>query len=154
MVNSLKIWWSRLSRFGRCGKWLFSKFIGLFIPYTGSACPLVVDVGPGFAEVMLKDRRKIRNHLGSIHALALANVGELTTGLAVHFALEPQKRAILTSLNVNFLRKARGTITAKAMVDTLLIDQEGPVKVEAILRDSEGNVVVTVLATWLLGKIR
>ena len=93
MVNKLKTWWERLATLP-LGKWLFSKALALLIPYTGTISPLVLEITPGFAKVHMAQRRRIFNHLDSIHALALGNLGELTTGLALHFAIKDNQRAI------------------------------------------------------------
>ena len=54
------------------GKTLFSRMVGRAAPYTGSIGATVVALRPGFAQVELQDRKPIRNHLASIHAVALA----------------------------------------------------------------------------------
>lgn len=153
MVNTLITWWSRLSSW-RLGKWIFSRMVGLMIPYTGTVSPNISKLSPGFAEVFIKDKRCNRNHLRSVHALALGNLGELTTGLALHFAMDPQKRAILTNLNIEYLKKARGTITAKATIENAHEISDGPTLVLANLSDEHGDLVAKVLATWLIGNAR
>ncbi len=150
MVNALKLWWTRLSALP-FGKWIFSRVVGLLIPYTGSVSPNVEKISPGFAEVFIKDKRRNRNHLRCIHALALGNLGEFTTGLALHFSLRPDRRAILTSLHIEFLKKARGKITGKATIDLTSEIPDGPIEVLASLADSQGEVVTKVTATWLVG---
>lgn len=150
MVNTLITWWSRLSSWP-LGKWIFSRMVGFMIPYTGTVSPNISKVGPGFAEVFIKDKPSHRNHLRSIHALALANLGELTTGLALHFGMDPQKRAILTNLKIEYLKKARGTITATTTIENLPSLTDGPIEVLANLADKQGDVVAKVRATWLLG---
>jgi acyl-coenzyme A thioesterase PaaI-like protein len=148
MVNTFKTWWLRLSN-KPCGKWLFSRIVGRLIPYTGTISPLVRQVRRGYAEVIMHDRRLIRNHLSSIHAIALVNLGEYTTGLALHFAMAHDDRAILTKLSVEYLKKARGTIRAEASIDKLL---EGDNIVKATLKDQDSHVVAVVHATWRVGK--
>lgn len=150
MVNAVKTWWNRLSSWA-LGRWFFSRVVGFLIPYTGSISPNIAKLAPGFAEVFIKDKRKNRNHLRCIHALALGNLGELTTGLALHYTLQGNKRAILTNLNVQFFKKSRGVITARAIIDRT-DDVLGPIVVEANLFDRQGDVVAKVQATWLVGQ--
>lgn len=148
MVNTFKTWWRRLATLP-LGKWLFSKALALLIPYTGTISPYVLEVRPGYAKVRLADRRLVRNHLSSIHALALANLGELTTGLALHFALKDNQRAILTNLNAEYHKKARGPITAIAQIKNADQTLVGPIHVEAQLFDQNLVLVTTIKALWL-----
>ena len=149
MIKTHKLLGHRLSTLP-LGKWLFSKMVGMMIPYTGTVSPYVLEVGPGRAKVRMKDKRRVRNHLKSFHALALANLGELSTGLAIHFAMNDNGRAILSKLEVEFLKKARGTITAIAETKIPETSFKGPKVVEAQLFDEKRDLVARVIATWLV----
>ena len=86
--------WSRLSPYPG-GRWLFSKMIGRLAPYTGSIPAYVSVLESGRSVVLMKDRRRIRNHLKSIHAIALINLGELVTGLCVMYGVDGCGRGIV-----------------------------------------------------------
>ncbi len=133
------------------GKWLFSRLVGRMAPYSGSVGALVVELEPGHARVVLEDRPKVRNHLGSIHAIALMNLGELATGLATLAALPAGSRSILTGLSMEYLKKARGTITA--VCDVTIPGGTGRVehRVDGKLTDGSGATVALVTARWLVG---
>ncbi|HEX7616448.1 MAG TPA: DUF4442 domain-containing protein [Thermoanaerobaculia bacterium] len=136
------------------GPWLFSRLFGLAIPYSGSVRPLIQVLQPGRAVIALRDRRAVRNHLKSIHAIALANLAEMTTGLALGFGLPDGMRTILVRVECEFLKKARGTITAasEAPVFAEIVDKE--VLVESVLTDESGEVVAKGRAVWLAGPVK
>ena len=62
---------------------MFSRLVGWVVPYAGTLRADVLEMAEGSAVVSMPDRRGVRNHLNSIHALALANLGELTANLAL-----------------------------------------------------------------------
>lgn len=123
------------------------------VPYSGTVGATVERFEPGHVIVSLRDRRGVRNHLRSIHAIALANLGELCTGLAVLGAAGADVRGILTAIEVRYLKKARGRLIAEALAD--LPDVRGDVDhdVEARIRDQAGDVVATVRAHWRLSPV-
>ena len=133
------------------GKWLFSRLVGRMAPYSGTVGALVEELGRGHAKVILLDRRKVRNHLGSVHAIALMNLGELATGLATVAALPASSRSILTGLSMEYLKKARGRITAVCDVSVPESNERREQVVEGALTDDVGDVVARVTARWLIG---
>lgn len=142
--------WNRLSGLPG-GKWLFSAVLGFAVPYSGSVRPRVTELAPGRAVVRLHDRRAVRQHLGSVHAVALINLGELATGLAVLTATPRSMRGIVTHLEADYRKKARGTLTASctAAPPPEGVDSEPVVATE--ITDAEGDVVAIVRAHWRIG---
>lgn len=142
--------WGRLSGLPG-GSWIFSRLLGLMVPYSGSLGAQVVRFDPGHVEVDLKDRRAVRNHLRSVHAIALANLGELSTGLAVLGALPSTVRGILVGIEVQYTKKARGRLRAEAVCSIPAVTEPTDFDVEARIRDSSGDEVAVVRALWRLG---
>lgn len=133
------------------GKRIFSALLGRIVPYTGSMGAVVEEIRPGYARATLRDRRKVRNHLRSVHAVALLNLGELTSGLALNFALPPDARSILKGLSMEYHKKARGLLTAEATAPVLQDNSERDLEIETAVRDEAGDVVATARAHWRVG---
>jgi len=144
-------WWGRVQGLP-FGRWLFSLLLGRIAPYSGSIGARVESIRPGYARVSLRDRRSVRNHLNSIHAVALVNLGEIATGLAVLSTIGADMRGIVLSLHADYLKKARGRLIAEAEFELPVeLDDNTPCEVEARLTDPSGEIVTRVRATWLIG---
>lgn len=142
--------WEKLGS-SRLGRTMFSRALGLAVPYTGSIKPRVLDLAPGRARVEMRDRRAVRNHLGSIHAIALVNLGEVASGLALIASLPLTKRGIVRGLSVEYQKKARGTLTATCECEPPQGDGSVDMEVVARITDAEGDVVSVVRVQWRIG---
>jgi acyl-coenzyme A thioesterase PaaI-like protein len=144
--------WDRLAPLPG-GKWLFARLLRLMNPYSGAVGARVEQLEPGYVRLTLKDRRAVRNHLDSIHAIALANIAELASGLAMLSALPDTVRGIPTAIAVQYLKKARGTLTAEARVNVPAISGDTPFEVTSIVRNAAGEDVARATVTWKLGLV-
>jgi acyl-coenzyme A thioesterase PaaI-like protein len=142
--------WNRLSRLPG-GRRMFSTMLGRMAPYTGSISPRVEELRAGYARVSMRDRRKVRNHLKSVHAIALMNLAEVSSGLALVYSLPPEGRAILTGLSIDYTKKARGTLTAEATIEVPGTVERSEYEFRSVIRDEAGDVVAMATARWLVG---
>lgn len=147
MANATLDTWQKINRLP-AGKTIYSLLAGVQVPYTGSIGARVEELRPGYARISLRDRRKVRNHLKSIHAVALTNLAEMTGNLALMTAQGPGARWIIASFETRFLKKARGRITAECTIDGFDPNMPGNYEGHVILRDASNEIVAEATPRW------
>lgn len=131
------------------GKILFSKLVGLKAPFFAHICPRVIELDAASSTIQIKDRRSIRNHIGTIHAGAMCTLAELAGGLALDAAIPPQLRWLPKGMTVAYIKKAKGTLTARCEFDRQIV-QEGDIVVPIEVRDEENDIVFTAAITFYI----
>ncbi len=76
------------------GPRLVSRVVAWVAPYFASIAPRITALEPGRCEVRIRNRRAVRDHIGTVHAIAMCNMCELAAGLAIEVTLEPTLRWI------------------------------------------------------------
>lgn len=142
--------WHRLSPTA-AGRWLFSRVLGRVVPYTGTLGARIEVLEPGHCVVSLRERRAVRNHLRSVHAMALANLGEMVTGLALMNSLPEQARGILTAFEMDYRKKARGRLLAECRCAVPEDNRDREYLLDGEIRDAAGDVVAVARARWRIG---
>ena len=99
----------------------------------------------------MQDRRAIRNHLESVHAVALANLGELAGNVALAYSLPDDARFIVSGMEIEYLKKARGPITAIGEPPIPRSATRAQYDVPVTLRDASGDTVAQVILHSLVG---
>jgi len=151
--NIVRELWDRLSGLPG-GKVLFSRAVGLAAPYTGSIGARVTELRQGSARVELADRRAVRNHLQSVHAIALANLAELAGNAAMAYSMPDDARFIVAGMSIDYLKKARGTITATSTCPVPETADRVEYEVPVEMCDEAGDVVATAVLRTLVGPKR
>ena len=105
------------------GHFLFNKAVGFIAPFFGKIRPDIVELKPGLSIVKMKDRRSVRNHIGSINAGAMCTLAELSAGLAMDATIPKDLRWIPKKMTVEYLEKAKGTLEATCQFDENIIKQ-------------------------------
>ncbi len=148
--NPLRSAWDRLSRLPG-GKRVFSKFVGNAAPYTGSIGATIEELELGYSKVTMNDSRKVRNHLRSVHAIALANLAELTGNVALAYSLPDDGRFIVAGMEIEYLKKARGKLTAVCDCPVPSTSERTEFLVPVSIRDSSGDEVTRATLRSLVG---
>jgi acyl-coenzyme A thioesterase PaaI-like protein len=154
-TNFIREAWDKLQGFPG-GKTLFSKMVGRAAPYTGTIGAKVTTLGftpegGGRSEVVLEDRPSVRNHLRCVHAVALVNLAELTGNVAVAYAMPDDARFIVAGLGIEYLKKARGTITGVCESPAITTSERREYEVVVSMRNEAGEEVARSTLQTLVG---
>jgi acyl-coenzyme A thioesterase PaaI-like protein len=142
--------WNR-AKGSRWGRWLFSRGVGRFAPYTGTIGARIEELEPGRSVVAMRDRKAVRNHLRSVHAVALTNLVELSGSLAIIASLPPDTRMIPIRLETEFIKKGRGLMTAEAGCLIPSSNEEEELPATVVIRNPAGDEVARGRVTVLIG---
>jgi acyl-coenzyme A thioesterase PaaI-like protein len=111
----------------------------------------LVELRAGYCEATVRKHRAVHNHIGTVHAIAICNLAELTAGLVTDVTIPATHRWIPKGMSVQYLKRAATNLRAVATVDThadLTAPASLPVRVE--VTDTAGTVVVTAeIAMWI-----
>jgi len=149
MINKIAIIYNKLKNIPG-GKFIFSKLIGMAAPYSGTINAKIVHLSNGYAHVNMADRRKFRNHLNSIHAIALMNLAELTSGLSLLYTLPVDARGIVKGLSIKYFKKARGNLKCECYCNPPEISERKEYIIIAKIFDKHTDLVAQANACWLI----
>ena len=134
------------------GKWLFSKLVCLKAPYFGSIKPRIEVLEPGRGVATIAHRRRVTNHIGTVHAIALCNLAEFVGGLACDVSIPASMRWIPRGMTVEYLKKAVGSMRATATPAFAPRDAaEGyELPFEVVIENPQGEAVFKAsIAMWV-----
>lgn len=136
------------------GKWLFSQMVCLRAPYFSSIAPRFMELAPEAARVSMKNRRRVRNHIGTVHAIAMCNLCELAAGTMAEASMPKGMRWIPKGMRVEYLAAARTDLEATASIPGPVVPGDAfelPVTTE--VTDRHGKVVMrAIISMWISPK--
>jgi acyl-coenzyme A thioesterase PaaI-like protein len=150
--NSTLRLWDKLSGWP-LGKWVFSKLVCFKAPYFGSISPRVDELRPGYCAVRIQKRRKVHNHIGTVHAIAICNMAELAAGVMTDATVpSATHRWIPKGMTVEYLKKAATDLRGVAMVEPVPVFGPEPfgLPVNVAVTDLSGDTVFkAVITMWI-----
>ena len=118
---------------------LWSKAFGRIVPMVGSANIRYLEVSHDKVVVKIENHRTMQNHIGQVHACAMALLAETATGFVTGMNVPDSCIVLIKSLKVDFKRPSKGAMTAVA---TLTDEQQ------KLMQNSEkGETLVSVIVT-------
>lgn len=149
-MSQVQKMWSQTSRLP-FGDRVFSFLFAQKAPYFASIRPRFRTIGPNHVELLIPKRRRVHNHLKTVHAIALCNGLEAAMGALAEATIPADKRWIPKGMEVSYTAKATGDVICIAETDPeqwTSDDPDLPVRVRGELAD--GTVVIEgVIRLWV-----
>lgn len=146
--------WKKTSAIPVVGTKVFSFAFGQKAPYFASIKPHFTVIEPNHVELVIPKRRRVHNHLKTVHAIALCNGLEAAMGALAEVSIPKDKRWIPKGMEVAYTAKATSDITcyAETTADQWTGDNPDlPVKVWGTRDDGE-VVIEGVIKLWVTPK--
>jgi acyl-coenzyme A thioesterase PaaI-like protein len=133
------------------GRRVFSLLYALKAPYFWTVRPQVLDMGPHHAEVVVPLRWAVKNHIGTLHAIAAVNGLEAAMGLLAEATCPADRRWIPVGMSVRYTAKSTTDLRCSADSDPVTWeDGDIPVHVQAVRRDGvvavDGTITIRISA--------
>lgn len=154
MQNRLTKSLDQLNRFPKMMRpFLVNQLIGSAVKFVGTAGLQFETVSTSEVKVHVNNQRKVRNHIGQVHAAAMMLLAETATGIVVGMNIPDDKIPLIKELNTRFVRRSEGEITATATLADHQIEQlhqieKGDFVVPVKVVDATGAEVIEVEAIW------
>jgi len=129
------------------GRWLFARVICFTAPYFATIRPRFRELRPGLVQVSMRKRRAVQNHIGTVHAIAMANLCELACGMLMEATLPANMRWIPRGMTIEYLKKATMGVTATARLDKTSWAETENVGIPVSVMDDKGVEVVRAVIT-------
>jgi acyl-coenzyme A thioesterase PaaI-like protein len=125
----------------------YGEAIAGIAPYFGTITPRFLDFQPHYCALSIANTHAVRNHLGTLHAIAMCNGAELAAGLVTDASIPPGRRWIPVEMNVRYLAKAKTDVTVVCDGRALDWSLAGNIAVPVTISDADGKDVVTAVIT-------
>jgi hypothetical protein len=135
------------------GRRLFSALFARKAPYFASIDPLVKELRPNYCEVTFRKRRKVENHIHTVHVIAICNALEMAMGGLAEASIPDHLRWIPKGMQLKYFAKATSDITAVAQVSPEVWGQGPDVAIPVKALRDDGTVVVEgTIHLWVTEK--
>ncbi|AHM59876.1 hypothetical protein D770_08065 [Flammeovirgaceae bacterium 311] len=139
--------------------WILNQVLSRMIPFNLPHKFEILEISDLHIKTMLPYRRKNKNHIGGLHACALATLSEYSTGVLLLSGLNPKEyRIILKNLDIAFFYQGKMDAFATWRINPEYIQESvlEPLKsaesvvlpCEIKIHDKQGNHLSTARVFW------
>jgi uncharacterized protein (TIGR00369 family) len=130
-----------------------SKTMGRVIKYAGTSGLRYEKLTPTECIIVIPNRKKVRNHIGSVHAAAMGLLAETATGFMTGLTVPDNRIIVIKSMKLEYLKQASGDMKAIAtftdeQVEFIKNNEKGDINVPVVITDGKGIETVKATMIW------
>lgn len=132
---------------------MLSLALGKVVPFVGTSSLVIEEMTASQVVVLVRNQRPVQNHIGSVHAAAMALAAETASGFVTAMNISGPKVPLITSLVMEYNKRTKGDIRAVATLteeqrELIRASDRGSVEVEIHATDRTGDEPIRCAATW------
>ena len=133
--------------------WLRDRVLGRAVPLVGTARIQFERVDAEAVILRIANRRRVQNHIGGVHAAAMALLAETASGFCLGWHLPDDRLPLIKSLQVDFLRRTQGALRATSRLDRTQVAHieatpKGELLVPVEVTDETGDAPIACRMLW------
>jgi acyl-coenzyme A thioesterase PaaI-like protein len=130
-----------------------SKAMGNVVKYAGTSGLRYEKLTPTECIIVIPNRKKVRNHIGSVHAAAMGLLAETATGFMTGLTVPDNRIIVIKSMQLEYLKQATGDMKAIAtfsddQVEYIKNNDKGDIDVPVVITDEKGVETVKATMIW------
>eukprot|EP00124_Ichthyophonus_hoferi_P004604 Ihof_evm3s528 gene=Ihof_evmTU3s528 len=96
---------------------LLGLVLGWKVKLFGTAKIDVQEISHHKVSLFIRNRTRVQNHIGGVHAAAMALVAESATGFVVGMNVPIESVPVIKSMTINYIRRSKGSLKAVAQLN-------------------------------------
>ncbi|WP_430459626.1 DUF4442 domain-containing protein [Thalassolituus sp. LLYu03] len=133
--------------------WVLSKVMGRVIPFAGTSGTRVEKLSPTECVIVMRNKKKVQNHIGSVHAAAMGLLAESATGFMTGMSVPDDRIIVIRKMELEYLKRASGDMKAVASFSAeqlafVQTTEKGEIQVPVVITDASGTETVKATMIW------
>ncbi|MCL6268709.1 DUF4442 domain-containing protein [Sansalvadorimonas sp. 2012CJ34-2] len=133
--------------------WLVSTVLGANVKLVGTTRARIEKLNHSESRITIRNLRRNRNHIGTVHACAMALTAETATGFLIGMNTPDTSVPVIKSMNIDFVKRSSGDITCEAhitdeQIQNIRTQEKGELTVACTITDGKGVEPIKAEMIW------
>ena len=133
--------------------WFRSVILGRAVPFTGTAKLRYEEMSASSVQIFVANSKKVRNHIGGVHAMASTLAAETATGMVLGMNVRDDCIPVVKDMRIQFKKRGQGAMRAVATLSDqqrklIRSTTKGEVTVAVTVTDESGNQLIKCEFVW------